>query len=173
MSHRTVVVGVLALVALMAVGATMPLLVSRGAAVPVRARVQDARPARRPSAPPAAKPTPATTAVIGTLVGIERAFNAGDVRLLCRRGGPVDPAVLAGEAAQPGGCEAQIESLVGDEPAMRLVVHRITLRPDLAIAAVTTTKGTSRTVDLVRRGHSWLLSFSDGADPMPALAGAT
>jgi hypothetical protein len=171
MTHRRSVAGVLALLFLMALGATMPLLVSRGAAVPMKLPARDARATRRAAAP-RAEPDRATSVVITALGGIEHAFNAGDVRLLCRQGGPVDPAVLAAENAQPGGCEAELESLVGDEPPMRLVVHRITLRPDLATATVTTTKGASRRVDLVRGGHGWLLSFGDGSDPMPALTGA-
>jgi hypothetical protein len=49
----------------------------------------------------------------------------------------------------------------------------LAVRTDLATASVVTANGNAATVDLVRRGGRWLLSFSDGADPLPALAGTT
>ncbi len=47
------------------------------------------------------------------------------------------------------------------------------MRSDLATAVVTTHPGTTVSVDLVRGPRGWLISFSDGHDPMPALAGNT
>jgi hypothetical protein len=38
---------------------------------------------------------------------------------------------------------------------------------------VVAANGGSATVDFVRRDRRWLLSFSDGNDPLPALAGTT
>ena len=40
-------------------------------------------------------------------------------------------------------------------------------------ATVVTARTTTVQVDLLRHGDGWLLSFSDGDDPLPALAGTT
>ena len=52
-------------------------------------------------------------------------------------------------------------------------MRSVTLRTDLATVTVTTARGGEAAVDMVHRGGKWLLSFSDGNDPMPALAGTT
>jgi hypothetical protein len=102
-----------------------------------------------------------------------RTFNAGDVRLLCRSGALVDPAVIRQQDAGSGGCESQLETLMAFEPPLRPAVRHVALRRDLATAAVATASGASVPVDLVRQGRRWLLSFSNGNDPMQALAGTT
>jgi hypothetical protein len=56
------------------------------------------------------------------------------------------------------------------EPPLRLAVRRFAPRPDLATANVATASGAAVAVDFVRQGTHWLLSFSDGGDPMQALA---
>jgi hypothetical protein len=52
---------------------------------------------------------------------------------------------------------------------MRLTVRAVQMRPDLVTATVTTASGATVPVDLIRHGGSWLLSFSDGDDPLQAL----
>lgn len=124
--------------------------------------------------PASATPTPTppgTGAVQRSLAAVERAFNAGDVRLLCRSGALVDPAVIRQQNAQPGGCESELEALIANAPPLRVAVRRLTLRRDLATVSVATASR-DVPVDLVRHGRGWLLSFSDGNDPMPALAGS-
>jgi hypothetical protein len=123
---------------------------------------------------PTPTPTPAvgqTAAVERSLTAVQRAFNAGDVGLLCRRGRLVDPDVIGGQDADAPGCEAELEALMADAPPMRLTMRRVTVRPDLASVTVTTAGGQDAVVDMVRRGDRWLLSFSNGNDPMPVLAG--
>jgi hypothetical protein len=118
-------------------------------------------------------PAPATgigSAVVGSLAAVQRAYDAGDVRRLCRPGALIDPAVIRRQNARPGGCESELESLMATERRLRFVVRRLTLRADLATATVATARA-AVPVDLVLRGRRWLLSFSDGADPIPALAG--
>lgn len=127
-------------------------------------------------APPPARPTPtpavtAPTDVLRTLDAVQRAFNGGDVRRLCLPGDLVDRAVVSEQDAKPGGCTSELEALMADEPPMRLTLRSVALRPDLATVEVSTARGQLVSVDLVRRGATWLLSFSDGDDPMPALAG--
>jgi hypothetical protein len=130
------------------------------------------RPATSSPTPSAAIPADGARRVVKALAAVERAFNAGDARLLCRRGRLVDPAVLRNIAVGSGGCESELESLMADEPPLRLAVRRLSVQRDLATATVTTARGTTVPVDLVRQGFRWLLSFSDGDDPMPKLAGA-
>jgi hypothetical protein len=125
--------------------------------------------AATPSATPPAATRGAARGVAQALASVERAFNAGDARLLCRPGRLVDPAVLRKRGA---GCESQLEALMADEPPLRLTLRGLLLEPDLATATVTTARKTIVRVDLVRQGTRWLLSFSDGDDPMPELAGA-
>jgi hypothetical protein len=45
------------------------------------------------------------------------------------------------------------------------------LRPDLAAVTVASAGSGSTTVDFVRSGRRWLMSFSHGQNPIPALAG--
>jgi hypothetical protein len=125
-------------------------------------------------APPPVKPSPDTTgerAVLHTLSAVERAYDAGDVQLLCRPGGLLDPAVIRAQDTQPTGCGDELESLMANVPRLHVRVRALALRPDLATAEVTTTSGGEATVDFVRRGSRWLMSFSSGQFPMPALAG--
>ena len=133
--------------------------------------------------PGASTPTPtpsATTAapagvardVAAALDRVQRAFDAGDVGLLCRPGALVDPAVIREQDAQSGGCEGEAETLIGDEPRMQLDVRSVAADGDLATATMKTARGTTAHVDLIRTGGRWLLSFSDTDDPLPELAGA-
>lgn len=73
--------------------------------------------------------------------------------------------------AGSGGCESELETLMAFQPPLRLAVRKVALRRDLATATVATASGASVPVDLVRQGRRWLLSFSNGDDPLPALAG--
>ncbi len=98
---------------------------------------------------------------------------AGGRTALCRPDALVDAAVIRRLDRRPGGCEAQLEVLLANSPPMQLTVQRVRLRSDLATAVVTTHRGTTVSVDLVRGPRGWLISFSDGDDPMPALAGNT
>jgi hypothetical protein len=109
--------------------------------------------------------------VVAALAAVKRAYDAGDTARLCRPGALVDRAVIRRENAAPGGCESRLERLMANRPRLRFGVRGLTLKPDLATATVATAGAAAVPVDLVRRGRHWLLSFSDGADPMPVLAG--
>jgi hypothetical protein len=152
MIHRRGVLGVLVLLA----------LVVAGFALQVVSRPQAATTPERPAA--SATPTAAERQVLRSLDAIERAYAAGNVRRLCRPGALLDPAVIG------AGCERALESLMANVPRLRVTVEAVALRRDLATAAVRTTSGSSTTVDFVRHGRRWLMSFSDGQDPLPALA---
>lgn len=165
MIHRRGVLAVLLLLALVLFGTVVQILRGPAAATP-SGQTAAATPAPTPA-------TGAARAVIGSLAGVERAYAAGDVRRLCRPGALVDPAVIRAQNAQLDGCESELESLIADVPRLRLTVRELGIRADLATATVVTANGKGATVDFVRRGRRWLLSFSDGNDPMPALAGTT
>lgn len=158
MIHRRGVLPVLALLVLVVAGAVLQI---------VRAPAAGA-PAPPPDASAPVGPSPAERAVLRSLGAVERAYRAGDVRRLCRPGALLDPAVIR---AQSRGCESRLERLMTTVPRLRVTIRGLTLRPDLATAAVRTARDTVTAVDFVRRGKRWLLSFSDGEDPFPALAG--
>jgi hypothetical protein len=122
-----------------------------------------------PTATPAAD-TGRGEPVRRALATVERAFNAGEVSRLCRPAALVDRAVIRQQNRLPGGCESELEGLMATEQPLRLTVHQLTLKQGLASATVTTTNGTDVSVDFIPDGHGWLLSFSGGDDPMPALA---
>ncbi|HEX4690846.1 MAG TPA: hypothetical protein VH276_09135 [Solirubrobacteraceae bacterium] len=79
----------------------------------------------------------------------------------------MDSAVIAAQD-RAGSCESELEVLMGEGP-MRLSVSRVSVRSDLATATVSTAHSAAVPVDLVRDGRRWLLSFSQGQDPLPAL----
>jgi hypothetical protein len=162
MIHRRGVLGVLLLLVLVVAGFAAQVVRGPAAATPT---VQSATPTPIPA-------TGAARAVIRSLARVERAYDAGDVRRLCRPGALVDPAVIHAQNAQVDGCESELESLIANVPRLRVTVRGLAVRADLATATVLTENGNAATVDFVRRGGRWLLSFGDGANPLPALAGA-
>jgi hypothetical protein len=162
MIHRRGVVPVLVLLFLVLLGFVVQIVRGPAAATPAA----DASPT--PTAP-----TGPARAVLSSLADVERAYDAGDVRKLCRPGVLVDPAVIRAQNARRDGCESELESLIANVPRLNVTVRELGVRADLATAAVVTANGGSATVDFVRRGGRWLLSFSDGHDPLPALAGTT
>jgi hypothetical protein len=160
MIHRRGVLPVLLLLVLVVVGFVLQALSGSGATAP------GARPAPTPT------PTAAERAVLRSIDDIERAYAAGNLRRLCRPGALLDPAVIRAQDVRAQGCESEVESLMANVPRLRVTVRALALRRDLATAAIRTTSGSATTVDFVRRGKRWLLSFSNGADPIPALAGS-
>jgi hypothetical protein len=163
MIHRRGVLPALVLLSLVAVGFALALLRGAGAATPAADQ-----PPRAQSKPPTAE----ARAVLRSLAAVQRAYEAGNVRRLCRPGALVDPAVIHAQSAGRNECETEIESLIAHAPSLRLTVRDVALRPDLATVAVSVAGGADDPVDFVRRGRRWLLSFSAGNDPMPVLAGA-
>jgi len=132
-----------------------------------------------PVAQPAAAtptPTPATgTAreVLRSLAAVENAYDAGNVRRLCRPGALVDPAVIHAQNDARDGCEGELEELMANVPRLQVTVRGLATRSDLVTVDIVAANGAEATVDFVQRDGRWLLSFSDGDDPLPALVGTT
>jgi hypothetical protein len=156
MIHRRGVLPVLVLLVLVLAGGVLQ--VARGPA----AASTDSRPAATPTPTPAQ--TAAAQAVLRSLTAVERAYDAGNVRALCRPSALLDSAVVR---AQGRRCESGLESLMANVPRLRVAVRGVAIRPDLATVAT----GTGA-VDFVRRGRRWLMSFSQGQAPLPVLAGS-
>jgi hypothetical protein len=134
-------------------------------------RGTDAATQPAPVSPTPAPATPAALPLIRSLTDVQRAYAAGDVRALCRPGVLLDPAVIRQEHPGSGACQSRLDTLMSNVPRLQFKVQGLNLEPDLATVTVSTTAGTGQRVNLVRRGQRWLLSFSDGADPIPVLAG--
>jgi hypothetical protein len=162
MIHRRGVLPVLLLLALVLVGTVVQIVRGPSAAAPAATS--------RPSVIETPVPTETAREVMASLADVQRAYRLGDVRQLCRPGVLVDRAVIRAQNAHGDGCESEVESLLATRPSLKVTVHDVNVVGDLATAAVTTASGDT-TVDFVRRGARWLLSFSDGDDPLPALAG--
>ena len=58
-----------------------------------------------------------------------------------------------------------------DSAAPGLLVAFVSATLAMVLAIVVLLRGDSDWVDFVRHGQRWLMSFCDGADPIPALAG--
>jgi hypothetical protein len=160
MIHRRGVLPALVLLLLVVVGGVLQ--VAGGSAGPAT------------DAPPTVTPSPNTAgerAVLRTLSAVERAYAAGDVRLLCVPGALLDSAAIRAQDSQAKDCEDLLESLMASVPRLHLRVRALALEPDLATAEVVTTSGAEATVDFVRRRKRWLMSFSSGEYPIPALVG--
>jgi hypothetical protein len=165
--HRRGVLPVLVLLVLVVAGFVVQVVRGPAAASP------GSRPTATPTPTATATPTASDEAVLRSLADVERAYDAGNVRRLCRPGVLVDPAVIRAQNARRQGCESELESLIANVPRLQFTVRELGVRADLATATVVAANGNSATIDFVRRDRRWLLSFSDGNDPLPALAGTT
>lgn len=108
----------------------------------------------------------------GAVDELARALRDGDVERLCRPGAVLTPAVVAGMNAAFESCEQDIEqsSIVTRPPALSVV--KLSYQRDLAIVHVRVGRGATIPLDVVRAGRRWLVSFSDGSNPLTALAAA-
>jgi hypothetical protein len=100
------------------------------------------------------------------------ALRDGDVERLCRPGAVFTSEVVA-EMNGAQGCEQDVElSSVVTQPPTLTVVQPSSYEPDLATLRVRVGRGATVPLDVVREGGQWLVSFSDGNDPLAALAAA-
>ena len=160
MIHRRGVLPVLVLLVLVIAGAVLSAV--RG-------------PAAQRTAPATATPaaTAAERAVLSSLATVENAYDAGDVRRLCRPGSLVDPAVVRAQNAQAQDCESELESLMANVPRLRVTVRalRSPLRPRHRDRG---DRDWYRRHGRLRAARAALADeLREGADPITALAGTT
>ena len=100
---------------------------------------------------------------------LARALRDGDVDRLCRPDALFSAAVV--EEMGSGGvtCEASVEDTLTAHGAPATTVARMSVEPGLATAQVRLGDGHTVPLTLVRDGRRWLVSFSDGNDPLSAL----
>jgi hypothetical protein len=102
-----------------------------------------------------------------------RALRDGDVERLCRPGAVFTSAVIAEMNGGLESCEQDVElSSVVSQPPTLTVVQPSSYEPDLATLWVRVGRGGTVPLDVVREQRQWLVSFSDGNDPLSALAAA-
>jgi hypothetical protein len=153
-------------------------LVAALVAVSLGTLPKDVPPVAGATSTPSPTPTPTATpipdpAIGDALMALQAAYNAGNVQAVCRPGKLIDPAVIP-HLHQIGvvNCEADVEHLLSTTGNMDIAVRSVQMRPDLATAMVSPAGATAVGVDLVRHGERWLISFSNGGDPLQAMAGA-
>jgi hypothetical protein len=131
--------------------------------------------------PTATHTTAATSAVsatvrraqAGAVDVLARALRDGDVERLCRPGAVFSSAVVAEMNSALQSCEQEVElsSNLTRSPILT-VVQPSTYEPDLATLRVHVAGGGTIPIDVIREQGRWLVSFSDGNDPLTALAAA-
>jgi hypothetical protein len=106
---------------------------------------------------------------VSAIGALARALRDGDVERLCRPNAIFTAAVVADNDVNGQSCESAVElsSAVRRPPA--LTVTALASRPDLATARVRVGQGRTVRLDLVRDGPRWLVSFSDGVNPLAVL----
>jgi hypothetical protein len=134
--------------------------------------VHEKRPAtsRDPSVAPLPAPRGEAARAENAVRALSGALRDGDVERLCRPNAVFTAAVVAENNASGRSCEAALElsSLVRRPPSLTVV--GLAWRPDLATAQVRVGRDRTVPLDLVRDGSRWLVSFSDGVNPLAALA---
>jgi hypothetical protein len=131
--------------------------------------VADTPPAKPAApAPPAALHGEAARAA-GAVDRLERSLLGGEVERLCRPGAVFTSAVIAQMSRPAGSCEASVElsEALVHPPALK--VTKLTQTGALATARVRVGDGSTIPLDIVRSGRRWLVSFSDGVNPIGVL----
>jgi hypothetical protein len=134
----------------------------------------------KPASPPqrttaAAQAPPAfhgeAARVADAVAALGQALRGGDVLRLCRRGAIFTPAVVEEMGTGGATCEASVEDLLASGQPPTTAVVAVELEPRLATAKVRVSPSTTVALTLLRDRHRWLISFSDGNDPLVALIG--
>ena len=150
--------------ALIAVGAAVLLAGCGTFALP--AASHSPRPAQPPRPPQLRGEAARAAEAVG---GLEHALRVGDVERVCRPNAVLTAAVVGEMNSGGATCEATVESMLNDWGSPRLTVLAVALEPDLATARVRIRSAGVVPLTLLRVGGRWLVSFSDGNDPLSAL----
>lgn len=168
LSSRPVIVSAAAVVAATAVAAGCGAAALPGVAPP----------ASRPAAARTAAGAPPRTALRGEAARVATAVRGfgvavrdGDVERLCRPGAIFTGAVVDEMGSGGVSCEAYVEELLATRRPPPAEVVAVSVTPGLATARVRANRSRTVPLTLVREGRRWLISFSDGTDPLGALTG--
>ena len=133
---------------------------------PVRASKTVTAPAPATPAPRLHGEAARAAAAVATL---DRALGDGDVERLCRPNAIFSAAVVAEMRSGGVSCEASIEDTLANRRVPAMQVVSVAVKPDLATAQVRVGGGHTVPLSLLREGRRWVVSFSDGDDPLGAL----
>ena len=106
---------------------------------------------------------------VGAVAAFAHALRDGDVELLCRPGAVFTPAVVTSMNSGGDSCEASLERSDALEHPPTMIVTGLAFEPGLARTRVSVGGRSAIPLDVVRSGRRWLVSFSDGADPVAAV----
>lgn len=126
----------------------------------------------RPASPVPVSPYGQPARAVRAVEVFARALRDGDVERLCRPGAVFTFAVVASMNAGGESCEASLERSDALRHPPTLIVTRLAFEPGLARAGVRVGAATSISLDVVRSGRRWLVSFAGGADPVAAVGQA-
>jgi hypothetical protein len=100
-----------------------------------------------------------------------RALREGDVERLCRPGALFTAAVIHEMRSAGATCEAWVEDALAAWGPPPTAVVAVSVEPGLATARVRVRARRTIPLTLLRDGRRWLVSFSNGNDPLSALTG--
>lgn len=127
-------------------------------------------PARTTASPPqqpVLRGEPARVAAAVAALG--RTLRDGDVERFCRPRAIFTAAVVAEMDHGGVSCEASVEDTLAASGPPALTVIAVSVEPGLATAQVRVRGGATVPLTLLRDGRRWLVSFSNGNDPLAAL----
>lgn len=126
-----------------------------------------------PRTVPAPSPpvSPAEARAERAVTAFSDALRAGDVEQLCRPNAVLTAAVVGEMNTAGQSCEIYLEQtrVVADPPVLH-VTGIAAFKPDLATIRVRIAAGETIALDVVRDSRRWRVSFSDGVDPIAAIA---
>jgi hypothetical protein len=100
---------------------------------------------------------------------LARTLRDGEVERLCRPGAVFTSAVVAELNEGGQSCEVSLELSTALQHPPDLTVTKLAFEPGLATAQVRVGRGSTIPLDIVRKGRRWLVSFSNGAEPVGAI----
>jgi hypothetical protein len=162
----------------MAAGVLLPRIAAAMAAVAFLAgcgatQVADTTPAKTTTsaAPPAPERLSGEPARAASAVEVlASALRDGEVDRLCRPDGVFTSAVVSAVRQSGQSCEDSLELSNALQHPPQLTVTKLAFEPGLATAQVRIGSGSTIPLDIVRKGQRWLVSFSNGVDPVSAMS---
>jgi hypothetical protein len=130
--------------------------------------------AKAPARPAPSAPAPLrgeAARVANAVDALDGALRDGEVERLCRPGAIFTDAVVREMNGDGVTCEASVEDVLTEWGSPRMTVVGVSVKPGLATARVRVSGDGTVPLTLLPDRHRWLVSFSNGNDPLSALAG--